>query len=1023
MTDMTDMTDDPIVQGWAAPTFSKSLAGTVQPLPLTVRLNFPINRNGKWKVHIYNPGYQREMTGTHNGYYYEFVIDNLIQGSDCEIHTQFDAQGVWSDWAFSGKFRVIKPPVFSTPTQNATVDQYFTAEGAGAYPYAKIYVRVFPQNLTYPADADGSGRWSVWIPNLPLGYNEIGVIQVFESVESSTSGALGFYTRLTKPLVITSPETGDVVRELRPEVSGTGHDGTTITIFREGGGGGVYGSGTVVNGIWKIKLTQDLPVGAFVFHAEAKIGTTLVGWSNTVPVTVRYPVPNAPAITVPGAGTVQNQTFTVSGAGGAAGATVEILKDFADHTVIGTGPVKAGGSWDVTVTVPPGPVSLVAEQFIYSDEHSARSAPRTFKIRPSRLVVNVAYPNDKTVRFSGAGYTRATVEIWYKGGGGGIQWTATVVGSSWQKEVIGWVPGSYVMSVLQKVSDGSGGWIDSEWSNDVSVAVPVPKPTLNQPTDLPSQMPGFSGTGTSWTGQPATKVDVWLNGAVHVAVPQATVNGSSWTVTAAQKLAPGTYSVKVRQVFDSKQSDWVELPGNMIVPAPLPTIESIVENGLSPDISGTCWPNAVVTLKFSDNNSATHPAIVNGGNWTFRRDTPFATEVTHTVTVTQTAGEQTSSPATRTFTVNKPLLKPVITQPQKDQEVGRDLTVRGRDGVKGATMKLRDAQFERPLGEKLLTSDGDWSIELKDLAFRKYTIDAIQVIGQRESLRSDYCFFEVVVVPPNIEVPAPGGDLPRTSTLSGTGLPGARVEVWLQGNAQPLLSNILVGENGHWEGEVTLPIGAKTIWARQTLGDERPSKDSPPLNYRVVPALPFIETPGTNERVGRWTVVSGFGYPGDTVAVALAAAPQTVLGRAPVLDDRTWSVPVELDRPGGTQRLIAVQSRDGFDSRSSERAILLGSYLPTIDVPAQGRWVTDPVGFAGKGRVGTGELASWFNPDQVLAPGVPVTAQGWQRSVTQPLPGGGNWVRFKQDIQDETGGSDWADSERFEVEPQTPSSE
>ncbi|WP_347901691.1 hypothetical protein [Pseudomonas purpurea] len=481
-----------------------------------------------------------------------------------------------------------------------------------------------------------------------------------------------------------------------------------------------------------------------------------------------------------------------------------------------------------------------------------------------------------------------------------------------------------------------------------------------------------------------------------------------------------------QRLNDQSSSAWVEV--EVTIPPLAPEITAITDNELSPTITGTCWPGAVVNLVYSGSSTVHKPTVTNG-SWTFRRDIPFAPDVPHTVTVTQTAATLTSLPTSRTFTVHTPLHQPVITQPQQNQEVGRDLIVKGTDGVKGATMKLRDAQFDRPLGTpKLLASDGDWSMDLKGLEFRKYTLDAVQSMGPRDSPRSEHCFFEVVVLPPEITVPAPGGALPRTSTISGTGLPGARVEVWLQDATVPLLSNILVGENHRWEGEVTLPIGAKTIRAKQTLDQERPSKDSPWLTYNVVPASPFIETPAEGERVSRQGVVSGFGYSGDMVAVAFADAAQTELGRATVLDDRTWSVRVTLDRAGGVQRLIAVQSRDGFKSAPSpEQPVLLGSYLPTIDKPEQGQWVSDPVVFAGQGQAGFGAVAAWFNPELALVGGFDIDGADWQVTAERALRVGGNWVRFVQTVPGDGGGfpvfSDWADSERFEVEPPTPAPE
>jgi hypothetical protein len=415
-----------------------------------------------------------------------------------------------------------------------------------------------------------------------------------------------------------------------------------------------------------------------------------------------------------------------------------------------------------------------------------------------------------------------------------------------------------------------------------------------------------------------------------------------------------------------------------------------------------------------------YTATVVDGNWTFRREPPFTPGVTHTVTVTQTVSQQTSPSVVKTFTVKLPMVKPQITAPQENAEVGRDLTVQGLAGMKGASMQLRDAQFVRNLGApKVLAADGEWSIDLTALEFRKYAVDAQQTLNQQESVRSDVRVFNVVLTPPIITVPIENGDLPRTSTIEGWAMPGAQVSVWLDGVAEPLLTNIPVQADGRWKADVTLPVGKKAIRARQTLGNQT-SRDSRPLPYNVVPAAPYIESPATDEHIGRRGVISGFGVHGDTVTVSLNGAATTVLGRSPVLEDRTWSVTMEFDQPGGLCALTAVASCDGFDSVDSpKRQVRLGTYLPSIELPAAGQWVSHPVGFKGKGRPGVGQVASWFNPDQVWAPNLPVGSGGWQGGAGQSLPVGGQWCRFKQTITDGTDGatiSDWADSQRFQIE-------
>jgi hypothetical protein len=615
------------------------------------------------------------------------------------------------------------------------------------------------------------------------------------------------------------------------------------------------------------------------------------------------------------------------------------------------------------------------------------------------------------VKFSGTGHDGATVEISIVSGPGGTAPSTVVVNAGkWETTATNWPFGTYSLRAIQKVPDNAGGWIESlPYTFTFSRVLP----DLSDVTYTAVYQPTFSGKGYN-----GATVKLYDPGGSSMVAPDALVTGGRWSSRASQVWGPtGRREVHIRQTLNGQTSAWVTL---VVTIAPLaPDVNDPVEDGLSPRFSGKCWPGAVVSLTFSGSPTV-YTATVVDGNWTFRREPPFTPGVTHTVTVTQTVSQQTSPSVAKTFTVKLPMVKPQITAPQENAEVGRDLTVQGLAGMKGASMQLRDAQFVRNLGApKVLAADGEWSIDLTALEFRKYAVDAQQTLNQQESVRSDVRVFNVVLTPPIITVPIENGDLPRTSTIEGWAMPGAQVSVWLDGVAEPLLTNIPVQADGRWKADVTLPVGKKAIRARQTLGNQT-SRDSRPLPYNVVPAAPYIESPATDEHIGRRGVISGFGVHGDTVTVSLNGAATTVLGRSPVLEDRTWSVTMEFDQPGGLCALTAVASCDGFDSVDSpKRQVRLGTYLPSIELPAAGQWVSHPVGFKGKGRPGVGQVASWFNPDQVWAPNLPVGSGGWQGGAGQSLPVGGQWCRFKQTITDGTDGatiSDWADSQRFQIE-------
>ncbi|MDR7284272.1 hypothetical protein J2X84_003105 [Pseudomonas corrugata] len=817
-----------------------------------------------------------------------------------------------------------------------------------------------------------------------------------------------FTIECVRPLNILLPEEGASLANQVVTISGNnGLRGADIEITNSAGSL-VWGRGVVGNdGSWRVNVDFTNTYNTVTLYSRHVVGNRTQS-SRTYILPPAKPV--TPVITAPAASSPQNPSFTLSGTGGKAGATMRVYLDLT-QTMVGQALVN-GDAWSVQVNVQPGSCSLVVEQTLNGDT-STRSEHRSFKVRPRALNgVDVTSPSETVLKFSGPGHTGATVEITVVSGPGGTAPSAvTVTGGRWETTVTNWPFGSYSLKAIQKVSDNANGWIESA-PYTFTVNRVLPDPSDIEYTN--NYQPTFTGTGYNHA-----TVKIADPGGSTFPAPNALVSAGKWSSRASQEWGP-TFKrdVYFRQFLDGQQSPtWVHLI--VTIPPLAPVIGPVEEDGFSPKFSGTCWLNAVVKLAFSDDPNAPHSAIVTGTNWTFQRGSGFAPDVPHTVTVTQFVAGQTSPSASVTFTVYTPMLKPLIFEPEPDSQVGRDVTVKGQDGMAGATMQLRDAQSERDLGDpKLLTADGDWSIDLTGLEFREYTIDAQQTLNQRESERSDRLDFEVVLLPPVFTQPTENGDLPRTATLEGEGMPGGRVEVWLAGDSGPLLMDIPVDMNGCWEAVVTLSVGGKVIWARQTF-EGQTSEDSPSLNYNVVPAAPFIETPALDEHIGRLVVISGFGVPRDRVTVRLGDAVSKVLGRSPVLEDRTWSVTLMLNLPGGRYGLVAVASCDGFESADSpERSVVLGAFLPSIDVPAAGRWASDPVHFEGQGKAGIGQVMSWYNPDLKWVLNVDVSPSGWRGSAAQPLPDGGNWCRFNQTLTDSDEGetvSDWTDSKRFEV--------
>ncbi|MFJ2282333.1 hypothetical protein ACIOUG_14450 [Pseudomonas sp. NPDC087803] len=815
-----------------------------------------------------------------------------------------------------------------------------------------------------------------------------------------------YFTLIFAP-TITTPASAAVTDPRGPIEGGRAASGAVVEVLKDFEHSFKIGQGTAdANGQWRVTtFTRDMPPGAFAIVARQTLsgGTSEISLPRVFK--VRPPALTAVSVTYP---TLTSTEFSGSGF---TDATVEItIVRGPAGAALPPAVVVAAGSWRTTSqNWPIGDYDLKVVQRV-SDNAGGWIPSQEYLFKTSSKLpppTDVEYTvTDFTPRFTGKGIVTATVYVRDKSSGGEVAPQAQVTAQGWATTAMNaWEPGSSrTVLVLQRMGDA-----ESEAVERVINIEKFPLPTNVQYT-VENYTPTFSGNGVN-----GATVVLLKPGGESAGLPEAAVSNQRWSSRASTAWGP-TYGreIHIAQKLNDQWSDWLKLFVDIPLLAPL--ITAVEDDGLSPKISGTCWPGATLSLKYSD-SATEHRPVGTSGTWTFKRDAGFAPDKEHTVTVIQTFAGRASPPASRAFSVTPE--RPLITEPGENSDMHYDLIVRGINGYNGATLQLRDAQFGRNLGEpKRLTAHGAWFIELKKLEFRKYQIDASQTIAGRESLRSDVRSYFVVLLPPVIEVPAQNQSLARTSTLSGTGEPYGQVTIWRESPSEILLEKIPVSAEGKWRAEVTLPVGNYNVKARQFF-ETHESKESPARTYKVVPAAPIIESPGRGVHIGRAVVVSGFGYPGDTVAVGLTGSNGTLRASSPVLADRTWSLTLEPAQLGGICDLVAVSSRDGFDSAASAaHPVVLGTYLPAIDEPAPGRWLENPLRFVGKGRAGVGRVVPWFNPENPLSAGIAVTAQGWRGEATQALLPGGHWCRFQQTITDAADGStvsDWVESERFDM--------
>ncbi|MDD0970772.1 MULTISPECIES: hypothetical protein [Pseudomonas] len=954
------------------------------------------NQNGQW-----NP---LEATGSVNSpngsatVYFKYIYDRSgVEDVEMEVDIVL----------------TFKPatPVITSPSGDVTTNP-FTVTGTGGIPNAGTITlhnaNGGAQLATAVIATDGSWTASA---TFPPGLTTL-TFYAKQTIRNSVSGESN---RVTVNLVVTavtidSPKSGDSLRERQPMINGKGHSGATIKVYEADSGVILYGSGTAQGGQWSIRLTTPLPIGPFTFHASQEYAGQTT-WSDKVPVSV---LPKLPVITQPAAQSVQNRSFTVSGIEGEVGAIMRILLDLND-TVVGTLQSVTGNAWsvlvDIPASIPPGEVRLAAQQTLRVP--SDRSDSRPFKLKPSqpgKLTVQVDAQGKVTL--GGTGHIGATFYLHVVNNGMPFH-SFTVATSPWTVFFPDWLPGTSLVNGRQSVPDGAGQPIYSDWiSEDTTVEVPVPPPTLSSRVN-PDGIPTFYGTGRNWSDQPASRVEVRLEGASSAIVPIVDVRAdTTWSSTATERWAPGTYQVTAIQWFTTLQSGRVQPPVSVIISAPPAVIEKVTPNGVFAEVVGQCWPGAELTITFSD-NPASHPLedADKNGQWDFQRSTPFRPG-RHTVTVTQTFGGQTSNPVSMSFDIAVSV--PVITPPPGG-ETDHLPVLHGTGGFDGFTIRVFDFVTHQLLGETIATGD-EWSVALTELDYGPHAVFAIQVLGDLESPPSNTVAFKVVLLAPTIDLPETGASVPRTFTVkgyarAGKGFDRTEVDVYLDGD--PFRVYPLFGD-GYFEQNFTRPLGPCVLNARQYFKDQE-SPHSQDVLITIVPGKALIETPGIGEAVGKTAPICGFGFPADDVVVALPDF--TELGRTKVQNDGTWLCPVELPETGTDLSLITEQRNGEFRSGWSEpRSVQRLMAPPTFDEPLEGKWEEATPGFAGGAFEGSQvDVVAWYDSDEKHAEALVTNGGRWAGASERNLPAGPQWARAVQVVGGKR--SMPADSKRFEVVP------
>lgn len=923
----------------------------------------------------------------------------------------------WSKWHTTSQFFISMPLTITSPSsgqalwgRSGTISGQATTLG-----HVQIVRADDRKPLSGVGTLQSGTNWSLGLDeSLPPGTH---TVQVKHWMTGFTPIYSDNFTFILRPLPsITTPGNNGVIGQ-KPVVSGTGEPGATVSIYKSGDGQTVYGTATVEgNRSWSTKLIHDLPQGVYKLAAKQSKENSDSGWIDT-PLQVK--VLGVLSISSPANGE-QEQNFTMTGSGGLGNQNVQFeIFTGGGLTSWGVGSVQNNGSWSIALSnLTPGPLRLTASQKL-AGIVGFRGTESVYRIRPSVPTITSTL-NGETVTLSGTGHkgTGVRMDIHFRSNTTPYL-DAPVSAGSWRKVIPpDLLPGNYYIGGRQSVSDGGTGRIyNTGWATDVLVNIPTPVPTSIIVT-VSGQRATFKGQGRRWaTGEAG--VSIFNDGVALAGVPHADIQTNlSWETTATADLAPGHYPRLTARQGVNRQWSADSAIFSMTVASPFPVFSHPpvdTPTGQRPQIKGTAWPGSAIVLKIPGKDDV--PLTATNGTFVLNATEDWA-PATYTITATAVFGGQTSTVASRTFTVKTP--QPAITT-APNAEVDLSPVIEGT-GYKGCWVVIYSDVTNQSIGAGRVDQDNRWKVTLVDQVPGNLVYYAFQQEAQTSNNWSDPTTVRTVKVrvpEPSIGVPTQNGKPARESLFSGTGQYPGTVELSIKGQTQPFLKDIDVQPDGTWKAQVTRPVGPVTLEARLRqktyLGD--------PLErvVTVVPAVPVIDTPQNSEALGGVLRVSGFGYPGDRIRIDRRGNRFKNLGVVEVTGAKTWSMQVRHDMVAD-EGITAIAHSPSGEEVSDFTSILIMSLLkpaPKLTEPLAGDWVGIRPQYSGLATPGAAiTVASWFNADEVLAPLTTADANGrWAVTGNKVLREEAMRVGVRQTVDGTP--SEWFQSERFMVARKT----
>jgi VCBS repeat-containing protein len=763
---------------------------------------------------------------------------------------------------------------------------------------------------------DSSGTWSYTpatpLPDATYSYtvkatdaagNTTGSSAVVTiTVDTVAPDAPAFTTVIDTTGSITTPlVSGSTTDETRPQITGTGTTGSTITIYDNGN---AIGTATVVGGTWTFTPTQPLSEGPHALTAVASDAAGNASAAGSFNLTVDLTPPTAPSIltadgnvggvaeTLISGGSTQTTTPELSGKG-EPGATVEIFNNGAS---LGTTTVDQDGNWTFTTPVlAEGPHSLTAVATDAAGNVGLASpgfnltVDNTPPVTPAIPIVvddqapglgNIAAngsTNDTTPTFTGTGTAGDTITLY--NGAATLGTTTVRADGSWSFTPSTALPqAQYTVHVVETDPAGNSSQPSGNIVFTVDTTAPDAPIVLNADDDvgavtgpLPSgsvtddSTPVFHGTGNA--GDTITL----YNGSTVVGTAVVGVGGT-WTLTPTAPLPNGTLNLTATATDPAGNTSGPSTSFDLTVnstPLTLPVITEILDNvgaiqtplvngsytdDFSPTLTGTGTVGSTVTVYDTDGTTVLGSAVVGvGGTWSIT--TSNLGDGAHTLTVRATDAAGNAVGPTAPITLNVDTVDPAA---PTGVTISNDGTIVTGSAEANSTVIIKDAGGNE-IGRGLADGTGAFTVTVAPAQTHEEALTATaQDRAGNQGDPSDFTGSDSGLPPAPVitnaldDVGTLTGPLDNgkstddtTPTLNGTAEAGATVNVYQDG---VLLGTTVADGTGAWTYPITAALseGPHSFTVSQTvevLGVSETSGQSPNFTLTVdmtAPTAPLL---------------------------------------------------------------------------------------------------------------------------------------------------------------------------------------